>query len=167
MTVKVVTDQKFAPLFCKWLNERIPNSSFDPKDTTTFGNVDFSDLSKPNVLMVAAFHNNTRFTTQVSTASNGEKRQKISNDFLFAIFHWAFVQYNRTAVYSSIDEENVLSINLCEKLGFTRTGYLPECNGEGKKAFTYALTRKEWLEQPYAKGPAEPINEENNMGKVR
>jgi hypothetical protein len=156
-TVKPVFDQRYAPTFCKWLNEHIkvnePNANFVPETTLTFANVDFTDIVAPKILFVAAYHGRTAHTCQISCASNGEKRSKLTKEFLRALFSYAFMQDKRTAIYASIDSQNLTSIALCEQCGFKRVGILPDCNGFGRDALAYALTKKQWLEHPYSKNP--------------
>jgi hypothetical protein len=153
MTTETICNREYNPWFCKWLNEHMgkfaPHAKFDPANTIAFANVE----DKANILFVAAYHARTFHTTQISCASNGEKRQKLNHDFLYKLFSYAFITDKRTAIYSTIDMENTASIALCEKCGFQRVGTLPECNGEGRDCFVYALTKKQWLEHPYSKVP--------------
>lgn len=147
--IKVVWDQQYAPMFCKWIQERLPDSSFDPKDTITFANVDFADEKNPKTIFAIAYHNRTKHTVQISAVSNGEKRQKLTPDFLRAIWHYAFVTDKRLAIYASVNQNNALSIALCEKMGFKRVGTLPHCEGENQDSYLFAFTKEDWLKGRY------------------
>jgi hypothetical protein len=164
MTVKVVFDQQYNPIFCRWLADKMSGpADFDPSKAVAFANVEFIDGQPPNILFVAAFHDRTQYAAQVSCASNGEKKQKITPLFIYLLFNYAFYQDNRTVVESVIDARNKESIALCEKMGFERCGEVPDHCGVGVPAYVYALTKERWDRGQFSKAPPELIN--NNKSK--
>ncbi len=64
-----------------------------------------------------------------------------------ALLHFMFTEMNRNRFQASIDPDNIASIYLLHKLGFTKEGYLREVeysDGKWRDEYIYAIIRSDW-----------------------
>lgn len=170
--LRIVTDQKNAPIFCNWLATRFPAGTCDlnPQFTRTIGFVEFSEPNAEgqvaaNILCVAAFHNWSDKAVEITVASNGEKRKKASHEFIWTYFNYVFQVCDKTCLYATIAIDNDKCLALAEATGYSKTGLLPDYFGDNKDAFVYAITRSQWEKGRFAQKEPIEINTQIASGK--
>ena len=142
----IVTDQRWAPLFCTWLQERIgEEGQFKPEEVRTIGHVLVHDENKFEILAVVGLNHWTVHTVEGNIASDGTKRW-FSQDFAFTVYDYAFRHADKSRMNFTVRPENTAAIRMHEKLGHQFEFRLADAHGEGKDALIYGLTRRQWRE---------------------
>lgn len=69
------------------------------------------------------------------------------NEALNSLFNFAFTQLNLHRIEADVDPRNTASVNVLERLGFQKEGYLRErwhVGGEVQDALFYGLLKSDW-----------------------
>jgi RimJ/RimL family protein N-acetyltransferase len=152
--IRIITDQQNAQVFCDFLNQRIPGSALSPTDTRTIGYVEFNEQPDgtvtANILAAAGFHHWSDKAVEVAIASNGEKKQKTSHEFIWTCYSYIFDVCKKTAMFATVGVDNEKSMAVAEMLGMTKKGLIPDYLGENKDAYLYSITRNEWQKGRFA-----------------
>jgi RimJ/RimL family protein N-acetyltransferase len=75
-------------------------------------------------------------------------RQGYVHEALQALLRYCFEELNLHRIEADVDPRNLASINVLERLGFQREGYLRErwqVGGQIQDALFYGLLRREWI----------------------
>lgn len=147
----IVTDQRWAPLFCRWLESNLQEpGTFDPNDTRTIAHVELSDDGSFEILCVVGLNHWTTHTVEGNIASDGTKRW-CSRDFCFTVYDYAFRHADKSRMNFTVRPDNVDAIRMHEKLGHQFEFRLTDANGEGEDALIYGLTRSQWRSGRWAR----------------
>jgi RimJ/RimL family protein N-acetyltransferase len=151
-TRKIVTDQQYAPVFLKWMRERIGGDvgDFDAADCRTIAHVLVHDHKPPEILAVVAINRWSPFTCEGNVASDGTKRW-FSRDFAFTIYDFVFRHAGKTRFNFTVSADNKEAIALHEGLGHEYVARFADAFGEDKDALVYGLTRRQWHAGKWAK----------------
>lgn len=162
MTPHVITDQKHAPLFCRWLESRLPGvGSFDPAECRTVAVVD-ANSPDAAILGVVAFNRWTPHACDASVATDGVKRA-CWRPWIRTLYEYAFVHADKSRINFYVDPDNAASIRVQHALGHTLDARLPSALGDGRDALLFGLTREQWMRSRWAQRPV-VINTHNNKG---
>jgi RimJ/RimL family protein N-acetyltransferase len=166
---KIVLSDQANPYFCDWLTKRLNNEfSFPPEQVRTVGYVETDDgksFREDQILAVTAFHNWQPHSCEVSLASSGEKKQKASREYIWHCFHFVFDVAGKARLDANIPVDNYKSQVVADMLGMKKLCLKKDHYGEGKDAFLFGLTKKEWQEGPWAhQYNPNSINKEKNEG---
>jgi RimJ/RimL family protein N-acetyltransferase len=148
----IVTDQQYAPVFLKWMRERIRGDigEFDANDCRTIAHVLFHEDRDPEILAVVAINRWSPFACEGNIASDGTRRW-FSRDFAFTVYDFVFRHAAKTRFNFTVAVDNEAAIGMHEKLGHCYVARLEDAFGEDNDAFIYGLTRKQWLAGPWSK----------------
>jgi RimJ/RimL family protein N-acetyltransferase len=165
--LKIVSSDSTNQHFCNWLSRRTGvEFPFDPTLTRTIGHVETTDgktFSEEQILAVTAYHNFTPYSCEVTLASSGAKKQKASKEYVRFCLHYCFNLANKLRLEAHIAVDNYKSQCIADLLCLKRLCTKKDFYGEGKDAFMYELTKKDWLTGPWAVvSTTEPINKEKN-----
>lgn len=150
---KVITDQKYTPLFVRWLDERCPGFGSVEGTIHTIAFVDPQPdniARQEDVLTVCALSRWTPHSCEATLASNGAKRAKASREYIWTIFNHVFNVHGRSRLYVFVGVENAKSIVIQAMLGLTQEAVLRDHFGEGKDALLFGITKTQWLAGQWA-----------------
>ncbi|MFC5476555.1 GNAT family N-acetyltransferase [Massilia suwonensis] len=148
----IVTDQQYAPVFLKWMRDRIGGDigEFDANECRTIAHVMFHEGRDPEILAVVAINRWSPFACEGNIASDGTRRW-FSRDFAFTVYDFVFRHAAKTRFNFTVSVDNEAAIGMHEKLGHKYVACLEDAFGEDNDAFIYGLTRKQWLAGPWSK----------------
>jgi RimJ/RimL family protein N-acetyltransferase len=147
----IITDQRHAPLFLKWMQERIGCiGDFNASDCRTIAHLIMHEDRAPEILAVVAINRWSPFACEGNIASNGSRRW-LTRDFAFTVYDFVFRHAGRTRFNFTVSVDNTAAITMHEKLGHVYAARLEDAFGESKDALIYGLTRKQWLTGPWSK----------------
>lgn len=148
----IVTDQQYAPVFLKWMGERIGGDigAFDADDCRTIAHVLLHADRKPEILAVVAINRWSPFACEGNIASDGSRRW-FSRRFAFTIYDFVFRHAAKTRFNFTTSVDNEAAIVMHRKLGHSYVARLEDAFGEEKDALMFGLTRKQWMAGPWAK----------------
>lgn len=147
----IITDQRHAPLFLKWMQERIGcEGDFTANECRTIAHVAMHEDRPPEILAVVAINRWSPFACEGNIASNGSRRW-LTRDFAFTVYDFVFRHADKSRFNFTVSVENQAAINMHEKLGHIFAAHLDDAFGENKDALIYGLTRKKWLAGPWSK----------------
>jgi RimJ/RimL family protein N-acetyltransferase len=147
----IITDQRHAPLFLKWMQERIGCvGDFNASDCRTIAHVIMHEDQAPEILAVVAINRWSPFACEGNIASNGSRRW-LTRDFAFTVYDFVFRHAGKTRFNFTVSVDNKAAITMHEKLGHVFAARLEDAFGEDKDALIYGLTRKQWLAGPWSK----------------
>ena len=84
------------------------------------------------------------------TLDKDHQRKGYATEALRQIIDYLFNELDKHRVITSIDPENIRSIELVERLGFRKEAHFKESiliNGEWKDDLVYAILKEEWFEK--------------------
>ena len=142
----IVTDQRWNDHFIGWLGERFGDWA-PPPDTRTIAYVDTTAESYTpgdEILTCTVFSRWTPHTCEVSLATNGSKQSKASRTYIFTIFDYVFNHAGKSRFYTFVGVDNEKSIILQQMLGLNLEARLADHFGEGKDAFLFGITKRQW-----------------------
>lgn len=140
----VVSNQKYAPIFCKYLEDHIGEPGlFDPNECRTIGNVQVNEDGTVEILAVVGFNRWTVHGVDGNIASDKTKRWA-SKEFISTCYNYAFEYANKTRINFGVRADNKDAIKLHESFGHKLECTLEDGDGEGKDVLIYGLTRKQW-----------------------
>lgn len=146
----IITDQRYAPYFCKWLEDHIGEPcTFDPAETRTIAHVLFHEGKRFEVLAVVALNRWTTHTVDGSIASDGTKRW-MSREFSWTVYDFAFRHADKSRMNFTVRPENAAAIAMHTKLGHRFESVLEDANGDGKALLLFGFTRRQWKESRWA-----------------
>jgi len=165
----IVVDHRYNDWFCQWITERIGEpGQFNPDECRTIAHMLVHDDGTPEILCVVAFNRWTAHTCEGSIASDGTKRW-MSREFAFTVYDYAFRHADKSRLNFTVRADNTAAITMHEKLGHEFVCRLTDAHGEGKDAFIYGLTRKQWKKGRWAAPNKETLintrTEEENNGR--
>ena len=127
----IVTDQQHAPVFLKWMRERIGGDigEFDAQVCRTIAHVLLHDDKPAEILAVVAINRWSPFACEGNIASDGTKRW-FSRDFAFTIYDFVFRHAGKTRFNFTVSTNNKEAIAMHESLGHEFAGRFADAFGE-------------------------------------
>lgn len=144
----------------EWLKSRLAiEGEFKADDALSLTHVSYDPLTmKADILAVVALNNWTPSTCEAHIASDQTGRWA-TRDFLFSVYDLAFNHCGRSRMNFQVDTENEPAVRMHDKLGHKRECLMEDCLGDGKHAFLYGLTKKQWMNGRFAKRSGVKTNE--------
>lgn len=150
---KIIVDQRFAPALLKWLDERCPGVAKleGTQYLLAFVKPQEDDIAREeDILCVCALNRFTEHTCEATLATNGSKQSKANREFIWTIFNYVFNVAGLSRFNTIVSVDNEKSIAVQHMLGLTVDCVLKDQLGEGKDAYLFSLTKREWLAGKWA-----------------
>ena len=139
MAVNIVTfDQD--PIFIDYINKEL-KVNFDPADSRTVSHIRKNDDGTYTILAVLLYNRWATHSCEASIASS--TKHWISWEYLHACYSYIF-NTGRTRINYVVEVDNKAALNLHRKLQHEELTLLRDLFGEGKDAYLFGITKREY-----------------------
>ena len=150
----IVHDQ--SDFFFNYINTGL-KAEFNSTNSSTISHVLWNKEDNTyKILAVVAYHNVMKHSVELSIAA--ERGMWATTKFIQAVYDIPFFKHEKEKIVATALVTNHKSIEMLQRLGYTKEGRLKDYQGIDKDCFIYGLTKRQYLAGKFA--PKERIQHE-------
>jgi len=136
--------------FIEWMASRLAlEGEFKAESAIAIAHVEYSPDLQADVLGVVALNDWRPASCEGHIASDGSGRW-MTRKFAHTVYDFVFRHAAKFRMNFVVGTENAPAIRMHDKLGHERMCHLADAYGDGKDAYLYGLTKKQWLAGKFA-----------------
>ncbi len=149
LVTNLAQDGERHQFFIDWMASRIDlDGVFKAEDAIAIAHVEYTEDLKAQVLGVVAINNWSPAACEGHIASNGSGRW-MTRKFARFVYDFVFNHAGKCRFNFVVGVDNEQAVRMHDKLGHERMCRLADAYGDGRDAYLYGLTKKQWLTGKY------------------